>query len=276
MTITQDLFAPLVAVVGTTGTQGGSVVRALAESNIAYRIRGFTRDAAKRSAQELAKLGVAIVEVFSVVENKDAVYKAFVGADFAFLVTNFWEHVDMDRLRHGASWTSRWRLRHRVVRPSATKLSGGKYPHVWHFDGKAAVTEYGRQAGVPFVDIQAGAYGSNYLTPRFAPAKQADGSFLLARPVKPTTAMPFIDAEHDYGIFVRHVLEMPVFPNGSELLAYGENITMEDLTAQWSQATGKKIVYQQIPEETLRQDLQSAGLPLHIVLDLTEVLLVFD
>jgi hypothetical protein len=47
--------------------------------------------------------------------------------------------------------------------------------------------------------------------------------------------MPFIDAEHDYGIFVRHVLEMPVFPNGSELLAYGENITMEDLTAQWSQ-----------------------------------------
>jgi hypothetical protein len=41
-------------------------------------------------------------------------------------------------------------------------------------------------------------------------------------------------------------------------------------------ATGKKIVYQQIPEETLRQDLQSAGLPLHIVLDLTEVLLVFD
>jgi hypothetical protein len=119
--------------------------------------------------------------------------------------------------------------------PSATKLSGGKYPHVWHFDGKAAVTEYGRQAGVPFVDVQAGAFGSNYLTPRFAPAKQADGSFLLARPVKPTTAMPFIDAEHDYGIFVRHVLEMPVFPNGSELLAYGENITMEDLTAQWSQ-----------------------------------------
>jgi uncharacterized protein YbjT (DUF2867 family) len=88
MTITQDLFAPLVAVVGTTGTQGGSVVRALAESNIAYRIRGFTRDAAKRSAQELAKLGVAIVEVFSVVENKDAVYKAFVGADFAFVSAN--------------------------------------------------------------------------------------------------------------------------------------------------------------------------------------------
>jgi uncharacterized protein YbjT (DUF2867 family) len=81
MTITQDLSAPLVAVVGTTGTQGGSVVRALAESNIAYRVRGFARDAAKRSAQELAKLGVAVVEVFSVVENKDAVYKAFANAN---------------------------------------------------------------------------------------------------------------------------------------------------------------------------------------------------
>jgi hypothetical protein len=41
-------------------------------------------------------------------------------------------------------------------------------------------------------------------------------------------------------------------------------------------AMGKKIAYQQIPEEMLTQGFQAAGLPPHIVLDLTEVLSVFD
>ncbi|KAJ7935958.1 NmrA-like family-domain-containing protein [Mycena leptocephala] len=180
------------------------------------------------------------------------------------LVTNFWEHVDMDREVaegkllidaakaggvSGIVWSGL---------PSATKLSGGKYPHVWHFDGKAAVTEYGRQAGVPFVDVQAGAYGSNYFTPPFAPAKQADGSFLLARPVKPTTAMPFIDAEHDYGIFLWREYHY----GGSDGTVVGSHREEDCVPAD--------------PRGNVRQDLQSAGLPLHIVLDLTEVLLVFD
>jgi hypothetical protein len=55
--------------------------------------------------------------------------------------------------------------------PSATELSGGKYPHVWHFDSKTAVTEYSRQAGVPFASVQVGTYGTNFLTLLFTPAK---------------------------------------------------------------------------------------------------------
>jgi uncharacterized protein YbjT (DUF2867 family) len=131
MTITQGLSAPLVAVVGATGTQGSSIIRALAESNVAYHVRGFTRDAAKLTAQELAKLSVAVIEVSLVVENKDAAYKVFAGADFAFvslkssanaepalittimyqmqLVMNFWEHIDIDRVHHSASWTGIFR-----------------------------------------------------------------------------------------------------------------------------------------------------------------------
>jgi hypothetical protein len=52
---------------------------------------------------------------------------------------------------------------------SVTKASGGKYTHVDHFNGKAAITAYGRQSSVPFVDIQAGMYASNFtgaLAPR--------------------------------------------------------------------------------------------------------------
>lgn len=85
MTITQDTTAPLVAVVGATGVQGGSVIKALSESDKAYRIRGFTRDASKPQAQELSQRGVEVIAVDLSVENEKQVHEAFKGATFAFV-----------------------------------------------------------------------------------------------------------------------------------------------------------------------------------------------
>ncbi|KAJ7463907.1 NAD(P)-binding protein [Mycena galericulata] len=282
MTITQDPTAPLVAVVGATGVQGGSVIRALADSRKAYRVRGFTRDGDKPASRELLALGVAVFVISLVVDNQDAVYKAFSGADYAFLMTTFWEHLDTDREIAegkllidaakaagvaGIVWAGL---------PSVTKLSGGKYTHVCHFDGKAAVTAYGRQAGVPFANVQPGNYMSNYLTPLFAPVKNADGSFVLTFPVKSSTLTRLIDAQHDYGLFVRHVFELPVFPDGGEFFAYGEAITVEQLAEQWSQGTGKKITAQPISSGAFKEGLESAGYPPHIVRCLSEVFLAWD
>lgn len=92
-----------------------------------------------------------------------------------------------------------------------TKISGGKFTHVYHFDGKAIVTDYGRQSGVPFVNVQAGFYASNFLGPSNI-TKQADGTFALEWAIRPTMVLPVIDIEADYGLFVRQVLELPVFP----------------------------------------------------------------
>ncbi|KAJ6566934.1 hypothetical protein B0H19DRAFT_1138912 [Mycena capillaripes] len=282
MTITQDSSAPLVAVVGATGTQGGSVVNALAESDKPYRVRAFTRDAKKPAAQNLVKLGVEVVVVSLVVDNKEEVYKAFIGADFAFLVTNFWDHLSKDReISEGKLLIDAAKAGgvSRIVwsgLPSITRLSRGKYVNVYHFDGKAIVTDYGRKSGVPFVDVQAGFYGTNFITNPIMFAKQDDGSFAIPLPVKPTTITPFIDAERDYGLFVRHVLEFPVFPNGSEILAYSERITIEEMAQQFAQATGKKIVFKQIPVEQFTKNFQALGVPPHIVLDMTEVMQSFD
>ncbi|KAF7354018.1 NmrA domain-containing protein [Mycena venus] len=285
MTISKEPSAPLVAVVGATGTQGGSVINALAQSDKAYRVRGFTRDAVKPSAQELIKLGIEIFVVSLVVENKEEVYKAFAGADVAFLVTNFWEHLDMEReIREGKLLIDAAKAGgvSRIVwsgLPSFNKLSGGKYVNVYHFDGKAIVTEYGRQSGVPFVDLQAGFYGTNFLTSPTMPVKQAqsDGSdaFVMPWPVKPTMRVPFIDAVHDYGLFVRHVLELPVFPDGSEIVAHGEKITLADIAKQLSQVTGKNVIFQQISVEQFKAGIQGQ-LPPHIVLDMTEFVQSWD
>ncbi|KAF8197705.1 hypothetical protein K438DRAFT_1967266 [Mycena galopus ATCC 62051] len=70
---------------------------------------------------------------------------------------------------------------------------------------------------------------SNFLAGFGLLMKQADGSFVLAWPVGPTTVVPLIDADRDYGIFVRHALELPAFPDGGQFMAYGENIVLQDL-----------------------------------------------
>lgn len=128
------------------------------------------------------------------------------------------------------------------------EISGGKYPHVDHFDGKAAVTAYGRKSGVPFVDVQAGMYATNFFT-AWAPRKQADGSYELAQPFHPDLPLPIIDMESDYGLFVREAIESPAFGAGSEILTCSEFISMGNMIKQLAEITGKKVTYRKISYE---------------------------
>ncbi|KAJ7635108.1 NmrA-like protein [Roridomyces roridus] len=160
MAITQDSSASLVVVVGARGNQGGSVVKALVESNKACRVRALTRDPSKPAAQAMAALGMDVV---------------FEGVDYAFLVTNFFEHLDAAReLAEGKLFIDAAKAAgaRGIVwsgYASPTKISNGKYPNIVHWESKAAVTQYGRESGVPFVDVQCGSYGSNFVQPPFAP-----------------------------------------------------------------------------------------------------------
>ncbi|KAF7345405.1 NmrA domain-containing protein [Mycena venus] len=282
MTITQTESAPLIVVVGATGTQGRSVINALAESDKPYRIRGFTRDATKAAAEALKKRGVEIVAVNLVVENKEEVYRAFAGADFVFLVTNFWEHVNMQKEISegkmlidaakaagvkGIIWSG-------LV--SVTKVSGGKHPYVYHFDGKAVVTEYGRASGVPFVDVQAGLYATNILANPILLGKQPDGTYAIAWAVRPTTVLPIIDMDHDYGLYVRRVLELPVFPDGSEVYTSSEDITVEEMARQLTEVTGKQVVFKQITIEEWTKSYTAAGVPTTISNELIDMYRFID
>ncbi|KAJ6542804.1 NAD(P)-binding protein [Mycena capillaripes] len=282
MTITQATSAPLIAVVGATGSQGGSVIKALVESEKEYRIRGFTRDVTKAASEVLKKQGIEMVAVNLVVENREEVYRAFAGADFAFLVTNFWEHANMEREIaegkllidaakaagvKGIIWSG-------LV--SATKLSGGKRTHVYHFDSKAIVTEYGRASGIPFVDVQAGFYAVNFLNNSALLQKQSDGTYAIAWAVRPTAVVPIIDIEHDYGLYVRRVLEQPVFPDGEDVYTTSEDITVVDLARQLSEVTGKKVVFKQITVEEWTKSFEAIGMPPVICNEIIDGFLFFD
>ncbi|KAF7371063.1 NmrA domain-containing protein [Mycena sanguinolenta] len=282
MTITQANSAPLIAVVGATGAQGRSVIKALAESDKPYRIRGFTRDVTKAAAEELKKQGVEMVAVNLVVENKENVYRAFVGADYAFLLTNFWEHANKEKEISegkllidaakaagvkGIIWSG-------LV--AVSKISGGKHPYVDHFDGKADITEYGRASGVPFVDVQAGLYATNFLANPSMLGKQPDGTYAIAWAIRPDTVLPIIDIEHDYGLYVRRVLEQPVFPDGEAVYTTSENITVAEMARQLAETTGKTVVYKQISVEEWTRSFAAMGMPPKISNEIIDGFFFFD
>ncbi|KAJ7191846.1 NAD(P)-binding protein [Mycena pura] len=255
MTITQHSSSPLVAVVGATGSQGGSVVKALAESNQPYRVRGFTRGASKPASEALKKQGVEMVQISLVEENKKEVHQAFTGADFAFEMSEGKMLVDAAKAAgvKGIVWSGI---------PGVKKISGGKYSNAAHFDGKAVVTEYGRQSGVPFANVQAGWYMQNFLTSPMMLAKQPDGTTAasFAWCIRPTTVLPMIDID-DYGLYVRRVIESTVFPDGVDVNTTSEDITAEDLVRQLSDATGKHIIIKQLTPEECYANFTALGVP---------------
>ena len=63
MTISSKSEDPLFVIVGATGSQGGSVIKALEASKKACRVRGFSRDAKSASARALTARGVEVMAV---------------------------------------------------------------------------------------------------------------------------------------------------------------------------------------------------------------------
>ncbi|KAJ7056864.1 hypothetical protein C8F01DRAFT_1372198 [Mycena amicta] len=174
----------------------------------------------------------------------------------SYLVTNRAEHgdpscettegklmVDAAKGVQGIIWSAL---------PSMAALSGGEY-------------------------TQAGSYASNYLNVMRPTGIAPDTDvWAVSLPPSPSSAMYLIDADLDYGLFVRRAIEAPVFPDKQTFATWGEEITIQDQMEQIPQVMGKKVIYNQITPEVFADGLKSAGLPPHILPALTEAFPAFD
>lgn len=85
----------IIAVIGATGAQGGSVINAiLNDDSNNFSARAITRDSTKPNAQKLKERGCEVVEAD--LSNKDSLQKAFGGAYGVFGVTDFWATMNPD------------------------------------------------------------------------------------------------------------------------------------------------------------------------------------
>ena len=86
----------VIAVIGSTGSQGGGLVRAiLSDPNGGFAARAVTRDPNKDKAKALAGSGAEVVQAN--LDDVESLKKAFAGAYGVFGVTNFWEHFSAEK-----------------------------------------------------------------------------------------------------------------------------------------------------------------------------------
>ncbi|KAJ0367095.1 hypothetical protein COL26b_011450 [Colletotrichum chrysophilum] len=256
MTISSDSIAPLIAVVGSTGLQGGSVINNLALSDKPYRIRGLTRDAKKNKAQALAKRDVEVWTVDLSADNAEGIQQSFQGATYVFIMTNFWEHVD--KAREIAEGKALVEAAHKVgvklllvsSEPNATNVTNGKLTKVYHFDSKAESPTM-REPWVP----------------------AGDGSHIVDGTWPEDFRMPLLDTYHDFGLFVQLAIESDEFNrgDGKTIWACGDQVTVPDQVKNISTVTGKKIAYNKVTEEQSRAGMVQAGLPPFVVDDMIEM-----
>lgn len=136
-----------VVVFGATGQQGGSVVHELLREPSKYHIRGLTRDTQSIKSRALASRGVDVVQAN--LDDPESLEHAFEGAHVIYAMTDFWQSMSADtELKQAISIAKIAeglpQLEHFVWAslPDGKALSKGKYANIFHWQSKAALTEY--------------------------------------------------------------------------------------------------------------------------------------
>ncbi|KAH7327248.1 hypothetical protein BKA65DRAFT_566619, partial [Rhexocercosporidium sp. MPI-PUGE-AT-0058] len=261
----------LVVIVGITGNQGGSVAQAFLQDP-SWKIRGTSRDPTKASSQALIAQGIEIVP--GDVDDVESLKSAFRGANLIFGNTAFSNafamptEADIEKLRPGQTlreWCYELEVQQgkNIVDAAASvadgldlfiwstlshakKWSKGQYAGVYHFDSKAAVTDYlndkySALAKKTFL-LQLGLFITNWKWGQAAVPweKRADGSLLLAIPGSGDIPIPLI-VPSDAGKFVKALSQ--VSP-GKNLIAYGDLLTWTEYVALWSKTTGVAATFE--------------------------------
>ena len=254
----------VIAVVGATGAQGGSLVRAiLADKSSGFTARAITRDVNSDKAKALAKAGAEVVTAD--VNDPQSLEKAFKGAYGAFCVTFFWEHFspekEMQHAKNMAEAAKQCGVKHVIWSTLEdtrkwVPLSDKRMPtlmekyKVPHFDGKGEANAYFTERKLPVTILNTSFYWENMIYFGLGPKKDQEGKLAITFPMG-NKKLPGISAE-DIG-----KCALGIFKKGNEYVGKtlgiaGEFVTGSQMAATLSKALGKEIVYHDVPPEVYR------------------------
>ncbi|UZP39363.1 hypothetical protein NXS19_007179 [Fusarium pseudograminearum] len=273
-----------VVIIGATGLQGGSVARILAQSPDRYIIRGLTRNTSSPKAQELAKLGIEVQQAD--VDDSKSLQDAFHDAHVIFAMTDFWQHMSGEReeaqgksimdIAAGLPYLEQliW-----ADLPDANKISEGVYPHVYHWQSKAAVSKYIREEKPELwkktTAILFPNYFENCITQpsTYLPIKQADGTYLRSFVLPETANLPNV-AISDTGKLVQYILDHPDQCLEKTIAFYSEAISEGEKIRSMAKAYNIDIRYHEMSSDEF-QGILKKHMGDVTALDFTEQLLIF-
>ena len=233
-----------IAVIGSTGQQGGGVVRALQASG-QFKVRALSRNPGKHRelADEVVKADL---------ERPETLKAAFEGAHGVFLVTNFWEE-GTDELKQATAAVRAAKdagVKHFIwsTLPDVEAISGGKF-NVLHFTGKAKIDRIVQEAGFPNHTFVIAPFYYQALVGALAPQKQADGSVGWALPLDPTVQVIHMGDITELGNIVAGAFAHPdEAGNGEYLPLVGDFMSFNEIVETLN-GQGHSLSYKQVPKE---------------------------
>ena len=252
-------------VFGATGQQGGSIVSfVLSDPTLSkqYSIRAVTRDPSSPGAKALnEKVDVVKADL----DDMASLHTAMKGADTVFAMTApaFGPDAKAKELAQGkqiADVAVAEGVQYIIFStlPHVSTVSGGKYTKVSGFDAKAEVQEYILKLPIRSAFFAPGSFMQNFHSV-MALRPTANGEYVIARHISPHTQLPLIDIVGDTGKYVGAILAEPDKYQGKTFCAATALYSMEEMAQIISKVSGRTVKYQQISEDTFRQNLPPWG-----------------
>src|SRR5712675_1342824 len=241
-------MAKVIAVIGSTGTQGGGLANAiLSDKSGGFSCRAITRKTDGDKAKALAARGAEVVKAD--LDDVESLKKAFAGADAVFGVTNFWEHFSAEKEKAQAKniadaakaagvkhviWSTLEDTRKLMKADDKRMPMLQNVYRVPHFDAKSEANAY--FSGLPVTFLVTSFYWDNLYMFGLAPQKGADGKYAWAYPMA-NAKMAGMAAE-DIG-----KVAYGIFKAGNEYIGktvgiVGENLTVAEMGAKLDKGLG--------------------------------------
>jgi uncharacterized protein YbjT (DUF2867 family) len=252
----------IIAVIGSTGSQGGGLCEAiLGDPNAGYACRAITRDPGKEKAQALAAKGASVVSAD--LDDEASLEKAFAGAYGVYGVTNFWEHFSAEKEKAQAKniadaartagvkhviWSTLEDTR-KLMAPDDKRMPFLQENYrVPHFDAKADADAYFH--GLPVTFLVTSFYWDNLYMFGMAPKKGDDGVYRWAFPLADAKMAGLAAADIGkvaYGIFKAGQQYI-----GKTVGITSENLTMPQMSEQLGKGLGIKVEYSAVDADAYR------------------------
>jgi uncharacterized protein YbjT (DUF2867 family) len=253
----------IIAVVGSTGSQGGGLSRAiLADKQSEFTCRAITRDPNKDKAKALAAKGAEVVKAD--IDDVASLKKAFAGAYGVYGVTNFWEHFSAEKekaqAKNIAEAAKAAGVKHIVwsTLEDTRKLMKGddkrmpmlqeKY-RVPHFDAKAEANEFFK--GLPVTYLVTSFYWDNMYLFGIAPKKDKDGNYAWTLPMGNAKLVGI--AAEDIGKVAYGIFKAGKKYIGGTVGIAGGMLTIDDMNKTLVKSLGvSKVTYNAVEPDAYR------------------------
>ncbi len=242
-----------ILVTGATGNVGSQVVQQLIASGVTPRVA--VRSINK--AESLKKAGAELVEMD--LDRSETVQSALTGVNKVFLVSPFVPNmVELTAILIEAA--------KRANVQQIVKLSALAQPGIalskWHSEMENAIAS----SGIPFTFLRPNGFMQNFVNAMAETIKSDNAFYLNAGDGK----VSFVDTRD-----IASVAVAALITSGHEGQSYTitglEALSHSQAAAILSQVLGRTINYVDVPEDTVRQGMQGAGMPEPIVNALLEL-----